>query len=115
MRRAYGSLYRGKEFQGRVGARGHHLEDFRRNALLLPPARAVGGGGDRARGQWLRQGRAAAIADGICRRGAEVDLSLVGRFGWMSADDLDPPKLAGHGMPLLEMKICTSRSTPRKY
>ena len=35
--------------------------------------------------QWLRQGRVAAIADGICGRGAKADLDLAGRKCWMSA------------------------------
>ena len=34
------------------------------------------GGGDGAGGQRFRQGRAAAIADGVCGRGAEADLGL---------------------------------------
>ena len=48
LRRAHGAVHRGEEFQGRVRARGDDLEDFRGDAVLLPPARAVGGGGDRA-------------------------------------------------------------------
>ena len=79
MRRAYRALYRGEEFLDRVRARGDHLEDFRGDAVLLPPARAVGRGGDRACRQRLRQGRAAAAADGIRGRGAEADLGLAGR------------------------------------
>src|SRR5271169_2523110 len=86
MRRPYRALYRGQEFIDRVRARGHDLEDFGRNAVLLPPARAVGGGSDRARGQWLRQGRAAAAADGIRGRGAEADLGQPGGLGRMSPD-----------------------------
>ena len=82
MRRAHGAVYRGEEFHGRVRARGDDLEDFRRDAVLLPPARAVGRGGDRAGRQRLRQGRAAAAADGIRGRGAEADLGrLEGSVG----------------------------------
>ena len=40
-----------------------------------------GGGGDGAHRQRLRQGRAAAAADGVRRRGAEADLDLAGRLG----------------------------------
>ena len=79
VRRPHGALYRGEELLDRVRARGHDLEDFRGDAVLLPAARAVGGGGDRAGRQRLRQGRAAAIADGIRGRGAEADLGLAGR------------------------------------
>ena len=66
-----------------VRARGDHLEDLRGHAVLLPPARPVGGGGGRSRGQWLRQGRAAAIADGIRGRGAEADLDLSSKAAWL--------------------------------
>ena len=79
LRRAHRALYRGEEFLRRVRARGDHLEDLRRHAVLLPAARHVGGGGDRARRQRLRQGRAAAVADGIRGRGAEADLDLARR------------------------------------
>ncbi len=79
VRRAHGALYRGEEFCCRLRARGDHLENLRGHAVLLPPARHVGGGGDRARRQRLRQGRAAAIADGIRGRGAETDLDLARR------------------------------------
>src|SRR5580704_15405371 len=80
VRRAYGALYRGQEFLDRVRARGHDVEDLRGDAVLLPAARSVGGGGDGAGGQRLRQGRAAAVADGIRGRGAEIDLGLAGRL-----------------------------------
>ncbi len=79
LRRAHRALYRGEELLDGVRARGDHLEDLRGDAVLLPPARAVGGGGDGARRQRLRQGRAAAIADGIRGRGAEADLGLARR------------------------------------
>src|SRR5262249_45826955 len=95
VRRPYRALYRGEEFLRRVRARGDHLEDLGGNAVLLPSARAVGGGRGGARDQWLRQGRAAATADGVRGRSAEVDLSLAGRFGWMSADDLDRAQACG--------------------
>ena len=71
-----------KNSSARVRARGDHLEDLRGHAVLLPPARALGGGGDRARRQRLRQGRAAAAPDGVRRRGAEADLGqLEGSVG----------------------------------
>ncbi len=78
MRRAYRALYRGQEFVGAVRARGHHLEDFRGRVVLLRAARAEPGGSGRPRGQRLRQGRAAATADGIRGRGAEADFDLAG-------------------------------------
>ena len=74
VRRAHRALYRGEEFLGGVRARGDHLEDLRGHAVLLPPARALAGGGGGARRQRLRQGRAAAAADGVRGRGAEADL-----------------------------------------
>ena len=40
MRRAYRALYRGQERVGHLRARGDHLEDFRRPAVLLPLPRA---------------------------------------------------------------------------
>ena len=85
VRRAHRALYRGEERLRRVRARGDHLEDFRGHAVLLPAARHVGGGGDRAGGQRLRQGRAAAVADGIRGRGAEADFDLAGRERWLMA------------------------------
>src|SRR6266536_5889199 len=74
VRRPYRALYRGEELLCRVRARGHHLEDLRGHAVLLPPARTVGRGCGGAGGQRLRQGRAAAAADGIRSRGTEADL-----------------------------------------
>ena len=74
VRRPHRALYRGEEFLRRVRARGDHLEDFRRHAVLLPSARPVRGGGGRARGQRLRQGRAPAAPHGIRGRGAEAHL-----------------------------------------
>ncbi len=79
MRRAHRALYRGEELLRHVRARGDHLEDFRGRAVLLRPARAVAGGGRRPRRQRLRQGRAAAAADGVRGGGAEADLDLAGR------------------------------------
>src|ERR1700676_444697 len=84
MRRAHRALYRGQELLGAVRARGDHLENFRGRVVLLRAARAVAGGGRWPRRQRLRQGRAAATADGIRSRGAEADLDLAGRFGWIA-------------------------------
>ena len=87
MRRAYRALYRGQEFVGAVRARGHHLEDFRGRAVLLRAARAEPGGSGRPCGQRLRQGCAAATADGVRGRGAEADLDLAGgECGLMALD-----------------------------
>src|SRR5271166_5699050 len=88
MRRAHGALYRGEELLRAIRARGDHLENLRGNAVLLPAARHVGGRCDRARGQRLRQGRAAAPADGVRGRGAEADLDLTRRQCGLSAADL---------------------------
>ena len=85
VRRPHRALYRGEERAGRVRARGHHLEDFRGDAVLLPPARAVGGRGGGAGGQRLRQGRAAAAADGVRGRGAEADFDQPRRLGRLRA------------------------------
>ncbi len=81
LRRAHRALCRGQEFVGAVRARGDHVEDIGRRAVLLCAARAVAGRGCRPRGQRLCQGRAAAVADGIRGRGAEADHDLAGRIG----------------------------------
>ena len=60
-------------------ARGHHVEDLRRQAVLLPAARPVGGGGGGADRQRLRARRAAAPAHGVHGRDAEADRHLAGR------------------------------------
>ena len=78
VRRAHRALHRGEELHRGVRARGDDVEDLRGPAVLLPAARAVGGGGDGAHRQRLRQGRAAAAADGVRGRGAEADLDLAG-------------------------------------
>ena len=72
--------HRGEEFVRRVRARSDDLEDFRGHAVLLPSARAFRRRGDRARRQRLREGRAAAAADGIRGRGAETDFDQPGRL-----------------------------------
>ena len=81
VRRAYGALHRGEELDGALRARGDDVEDFRRHAVLLPPARAVAGGSDRPRRQRFRARRAAAPADGVHGRDAEADRHLAGRLG----------------------------------
>src|SRR3954449_7737102 len=78
MRRAYGALYRGEKFFRAVRARGHHVEDFGGRAVLLRAARAVAGRGGRPGRKRLCKRRAAAVADGVCGRGAEADLDLAG-------------------------------------
>ena len=67
-----------------VRARGDDVEDLRGPAVLLPAARPVGRGGDGADRQRLRQGRAAAAADGVRGRGAEADLDLARRLGGLT-------------------------------
>ena len=59
---------------GRRGARGHDLEDFRRPALLLQPARAFDGGRRGADRQRLCPRGVVETADGIRRRGAETSV-----------------------------------------
>ena len=81
LRRAHGAVYRGEEFLARVRARGDHLEDLRGHAVLLPSARHVGGRGDRAGRQRLRQGRAAATADGDSRGGGVQSRERLGGVG----------------------------------
>ncbi len=79
LRRPYHSLYRGEEFVGELRARGDHLEDLRRHAVLLPQPRPLRRGGGGAGGQRLRQGRHPAPADGVRRRGPEADRHQPGR------------------------------------
>ena len=74
MRRAHRALHRGQERQRPVRARGDHLENLGRPAVLLPPARAFAGGGGGADRERLRPRRAAAAADGVPGRDAEADL-----------------------------------------
>ena len=85
VRRAHGALHRGEELDGALRARGDDVEDFRRHAVLLPPARAVAGGSDRARRQRFRARRAAAPADGVHGRDAEADRHLARRLGRLVA------------------------------
>ncbi len=85
LRRTHGALHRSEEFLRGVRARSHHLEDLRGDAVLLPPARAFRRGGGGARGQRLRQGRAAAASDGVRRRGAEAHLDQPRRLGRLRA------------------------------
>src|SRR4051812_3084804 len=76
MRRAHCTLYRGEKFVGAVRARSHHVENLRGRAVLLRAARPEPGRGGRPCRQRFRQGRAAAIADGVRGRGTEADLDL---------------------------------------
>ena len=69
-----------------IRARGDHLEDLRRPAVLLPEPRAFrrrGGGADRQR---LRARRAAASADGVRGRDAEADRHQPRRQRRITAD-----------------------------
>ncbi len=59
-RRAHRALHRGEELLRAVRARGDHVEDLRRHAVLLRAARPVAGRGRGAGRQRLRQGCAAA-------------------------------------------------------
>ena len=77
--RAHGALHRGEERFRPLRARGDDLEDFGRHAVLLPPARALRGGGSGARRQRLRARRAAEAADGVHGGDAEADRCLAGR------------------------------------
>ena len=79
VRRAHGALHRGEERVGALRARGDDLEDLRRSALLLPPARLERGGGGGARRQRLRARRAAEAADGVHGGDAEADRRIAGR------------------------------------
>ena len=84
VRRAHGALHRGEELVRALRARGDDLEDLGRHAVLLPPARAFGGGGGGARGQRLRARRAAEAADGVHGGDAEADRHLAGRKRWVN-------------------------------
>ena len=70
-----------KNASGDLRARGDDIEDLRGPAVLLPAARARRRGSGGAHRQRLRQGRAAAAADGVRRRGAEADRDLARRLG----------------------------------
>ena len=72
-----------KNSSAHVRARSDDVEDLRGRAVLLRPARPQPGRSRRPRGQRLREGRAAATADGIRGGSAEADLDLAGRFGWI--------------------------------
>src|SRR4029077_20053232 len=100
--RAYSAVNRGEEFLRDVRTRGYYLEDFRRHALLLPATRHVGGRGDRARRQRLRQGCTTAASHGIRGGSAETDLDQSGR------------KRGLIEWRFLKSKICMSRSRARR-
>ena len=72
-----------KNSSAHVRARSDDVEDFRGRAVLLRPARPQPGRSRRPRGQRLREGRAAATADGVRGGSAEADLDLAGRVGWI--------------------------------
>ena len=69
---------------GHRGARGHHVQDFRRAAVLLQPARHPDRGSRGTDCERLCQGRDKQTADGICRGGAEASERLLGRHGGIS-------------------------------
>ena len=77
MRRAYRALYRGEERERDLRARGDHLEDLRRPAVLLPLPRTFGRGGGGADRQRLRARRAPAAPHGVHGRDAEADRHLL--------------------------------------
>ena len=71
VRRAHLPVHRGEESDGHGGARGEHLEDQRRSAVLLPAARhSARGCGEHDRERLLQVGVQGA-ADGVRGRGAE--------------------------------------------
>ncbi len=72
VRRAHRALHRGQEPDRADRARGNHQQDQRRPAVLRDAARARAGGSGGADRQRLRQGSAAAAADGVCGGGAEA-------------------------------------------
>src|SRR5690606_26417512 len=84
LRRPYGAVYRGQYLDGEVRTRGDDVQDRRRPDVLLPAARPVRRGGRGADRERLRQGCPSAVADGICRRGAEADRGQPGRLGGMT-------------------------------
>ena len=101
-----------KNSSAHLRARGHHLEDFRGRAVLLRPARASPGRSRRPRRQRVRQGRAAAAADGIRGRGAEADLDQPRRFGWI---DPHPEEAAQAAVSKAERKDCGTRPSRRAF
>ena len=104
-----------EEFVGDLRARSDHFEDFRGRAVLLRAAGFEPGRGRRPRRQRLRQGRTAATADGIRGRGAEADLDLSRRFGWI-IPEAARERLGRFGkkMPLLEVKNLQVRVEDRE-
>ena len=79
LRRAHVSVHRGEECDGEGRARGVDVAHRRGPALLLPPARPVGGGRRVDDRQRLLQGSVQGAADGIRGRGAEAARREPGR------------------------------------
>ena len=79
LRRAHLPLHGHPQRDGHRGARSHHLQDKRRPAVLLQPARHRHRGRRGPHRQRLRQGGAQQAAHGVCRRGAKAALGVVGR------------------------------------
>ena len=73
-----------KNASAHLRARGDHLEDFRRPAVLLPAPRPLAGRGGGADRQRLRPRRAPASADGVHGRDAEADRHQPGGQRWVS-------------------------------
>src|SRR5690606_21720250 len=99
VRGAHLPVHRGEEPDGYRRARGHHLEDQRRPAVLLPEPRHLRGGrGEPDRGRLLQAGVPRA-ADGVRGRGQEAARSEPGR----------QRRLTGHPPP----RPCPTRARDR--
>ena len=91
LRRPHRALSRGQEPLGQGRARGDHVQDQRRPAVLLPPAGAVGRGCGRADRQWLLQGGDAGAADGVRGRGPEAARDQPRGQRWLRRVNGRPP------------------------